>query len=51
MSEEKEYIVTLHSHDDLEQFYDEMESNKTRSYLKKIFKLKNVEKLVVTLII
>ena len=29
MSEEKEYIVTLHDKKDAEQFYEEMETNKS----------------------
>ena len=29
MSEEKEYIVTLHNKKDAEQFYEEMETNKS----------------------
>ena len=33
MSEEKEYIVTLHNHSDCEQFYDEMESNKFTEFI------------------
>ena len=33
MSEEKEYIVTLHNHSDCEQFYDEMESNKSTEFI------------------
>ena len=42
MSEEKEYIVTLHSHSDLEQFYDEMETNKSNTFIpEKNFQIEN----------
>jgi hypothetical protein len=35
MSEEKEYIVTLHNYTDCEQFYDEMETNKSTTHIPK----------------
>ena len=33
MSEEKEYIVTLHNKKDAEQFYEEMETNKSTEHI------------------
>ena len=44
---EKEYIVSIENHNDLEQFYDEMESNKSTEHIPE----KNFQVLDITFLI